>query len=253
MNQDDQAANRPPAEAAAVEAARLDAIEKRQDEAEEILIYMEATILSVFDFITTPRMADEFTQRVDETIIRLGKCHAFLRRRDKANHELDLGPKIEEALAQLRQFFVKLTQLRATEEEEQEPSQNASCREVASQKSSQNASCREVASQKSSQNASCREVASQKSSQNASCREVASQESSQNASCREVASQESSQNASCREVASQESSQNSSCREVASQESSQNASCCEVATLQSSLNASCCEVATLQSSLNASC
>ena len=162
MNQDDQAANRPPADAAAAapaaEAARRDAIEKRQDEAEEILIYMEATILSVFDSITTPRMADEFSHRVDETIIRLGKCHAFLRRRDRADHELDLGPRIEEALAQLRQFFVKLTQLRA---KEQEPSQNASCREVASQKSSQNASCREVASQKSSQNASCCEVARQ--------------------------------------------------------------------------------------------
>jgi hypothetical protein len=81
---------------------------------------METTILPVFDSITTPRMADEFTQRVDETIIRLGKCHAFLRRRDKANHELDLGPKIEEALAQLRHIFVKLTQLRATDTEEEE-------------------------------------------------------------------------------------------------------------------------------------
>jgi hypothetical protein len=70
-------------------------------------------------------MADEFTQRVDETIIRLGKRHAFLRQRDKANHELDLGPKVEEALAQLRHIFVKLTQLRATEveEEESEPEQ----------------------------------------------------------------------------------------------------------------------------------
>ena len=200
MNQDGQAANPPPADAAtaaaAAEAARLDAIEKRQDEAEEILIYMEATILSVFDSITTPRIADEFSHRVDETIIRLGKCHAFLRRRDRADHELDLGPRIEEALAQLRQFFVKLTALRATEEEEQEPSQNASCREVASQESSQNASCREVASQESSQNSSCREVASQESSQNSSCREVASQESSQNASCCEVATLQSSQNAS---------------------------------------------------------
>jgi hypothetical protein len=148
MNQE-EAAGPPPA---AAEAARLDAIEKHQDEADEILIYMEATILPVFDSITTPRMADEFTQRVVEIIIRLGKCHAFLRRRDNANHELDLGPRIEEALAQLRQFFVRLTQLRA---KEQEPSQNASCREVASQASSQNASGREVASQASSQNASC--------------------------------------------------------------------------------------------------
>ncbi len=79
--------------------------------------------MPVFDSITTPRMADEFRQRVDETIIRLGKCHAFLRRQDKANHELDLGPKIEEALAQLRHIFMELTQLRATEVEEEEESE----------------------------------------------------------------------------------------------------------------------------------
>ena len=56
---------------------------------------------------------------MDETIIRLGKCHAFLRRRDKANHELDLGPRIEEALAQLRHILLKITQIRATETEEE--------------------------------------------------------------------------------------------------------------------------------------
>jgi hypothetical protein len=62
---------------------------------------------------------------VDETIVRLGKCHAFLRRRDRANHEAELGPRIEEASAHLRHILVKLTQLRATEteEEESEPEQ----------------------------------------------------------------------------------------------------------------------------------
>jgi len=61
---------------------------------------------------------------VDETIVRLGKCHAFLLRRHKANHETDLGPRIEEALAHLKHILVKLTQLRATEtEEESEPEQ----------------------------------------------------------------------------------------------------------------------------------
>jgi hypothetical protein len=43
-------------------------------------------------------------------------------------------------------------------ETHQEPSQNASCREVASQESSQKASCPEVASQESSQDASCLDV-----------------------------------------------------------------------------------------------
>ncbi len=81
MNQEDAAAPPPGAgAAAAAEAARLDAIEKRQDEAEEILYYMERAILPVIDTITTARMADEFAQRVDDTIARLGKCHTFLRR-----------------------------------------------------------------------------------------------------------------------------------------------------------------------------
>jgi hypothetical protein len=68
-------------------------------------------------------MADEFAQRVDETIPRLGKCHTFLRRRDRVNHEADLGPRIEEASASLRAVLVKLTQLRATETEEEEESE----------------------------------------------------------------------------------------------------------------------------------
>jgi hypothetical protein len=127
MNQE-EAAGPPPADAAAAaaaEAARLDAIEKRQDEAEEILYYLERAILPVVDTITTARMADEFAQRVDDTIARLGKCHTFLRRRDRANHEADLGPRIEEASANLGDILVRLTQLRATEteEEESEPEQ----------------------------------------------------------------------------------------------------------------------------------
>jgi hypothetical protein len=128
MNQEEAAV--PPAAdaaaaaaAAAAEAARLDAIEKRQDEAEEILYYLEKAILPVVDTITTARMADEFAQRVDDTIARLGKCHTFLRRRDRANHEADLGPRIEEASATLGDILVKLTQLRATETEEEEESE----------------------------------------------------------------------------------------------------------------------------------
>jgi hypothetical protein len=129
MNTDD-AADPPPADAgaaaaAAAEAARLDAIEQRQDEAEEILVYLETAILPIVESVTTARMADEFAKRVDETIIRLGKCHGFLRRRDRANHAAELGPRIEEALAQLRDVLMKLTQLRAaeTEEEDSEPEQ----------------------------------------------------------------------------------------------------------------------------------
>jgi hypothetical protein len=128
MNQEDAVA--PPAAdagavaaaaaAAAAEAARLDAIEKRQDEAEEILYYMERAILPVIDTITTARMADEFAQRVDNTIARLGKCHTFLRRRDRANHEADLGPRIEEATANLGDILRKLTQIRVTEAEEED-------------------------------------------------------------------------------------------------------------------------------------
>ncbi|MFN9938565.1 MAG: hypothetical protein ACK56I_03745, partial [bacterium] len=63
MNQEEAAV--PPAAdagaavAAAAEAARLDAIEKRQDEAEEILYYVEGAILPVVDTATTARMADE--------------------------------------------------------------------------------------------------------------------------------------------------------------------------------------------------
>jgi hypothetical protein len=121
MNQEEAAA--PPAAdagAAAAEAARLDAIEKRQDEADEILYYLERAILPVVDTITTARMVDEFAQRVDDTIARLGKCHTFLRRRDRANHVADLGPRIEEASANLGDILVRLTQLRATETEDEE-------------------------------------------------------------------------------------------------------------------------------------
>jgi hypothetical protein len=122
MNQDD-AADPPNADAGAAAAARLDAIEQRQDEAEEILVYLETAILPIVESVTSARMVDEFAQRVDKTIIRLGKCHMFLRRRDKANHAAELGPRIEEALAQLRDVLMRLTQLRAaeTEEEETEP------------------------------------------------------------------------------------------------------------------------------------
>jgi hypothetical protein len=97
--------------------------EKRQDEVEEILYYLKRAILPMVETITTARMADEFAQWVDETIARLGKCHTFLRRRDRANHEADLGPRIEEAFANLGDILVKLTQLRAaeTEGEESEP------------------------------------------------------------------------------------------------------------------------------------
>ncbi len=102
------------------EAARLDAIEKRQDEAEEILYYMERAILPVIDTITTARMADEFAQRVDDTIARLGKCHTFLRRRDRTNHEADLSLRIEEATANLGDILRRLTQIRVTETEEEE-------------------------------------------------------------------------------------------------------------------------------------
>ncbi len=86
---------------------------------------MERAILPVIDTITTARMADEFAQRVDDTIARLGKCHTFLRQRDRANHDADLGPRIEEASAKLGDILVRLTQLRAaeTEDEEEEPDQ----------------------------------------------------------------------------------------------------------------------------------
>jgi hypothetical protein len=57
----------------------------------EILIYLETAILPLFESVTTARMADEFMQRVDETIVRLGKYHVFLQQRDRANHETDLG------------------------------------------------------------------------------------------------------------------------------------------------------------------
>jgi hypothetical protein len=126
MNQEEAAGPSPAdagAAAAVAEAARLDAIEKRQDEAEEILYYLERAILPVVETITTARMADEFAQRVDETIARLGKCHTFLRRRDRVNHEADLGPRIEEASANLGDILVNLTQLRATETEEEEESE----------------------------------------------------------------------------------------------------------------------------------
>jgi len=62
MNQD-EAASPPTADAGvaavmAAEATRLDAIEKRQDEAGKILMYMETANLPVFDSITTARMAE---------------------------------------------------------------------------------------------------------------------------------------------------------------------------------------------------
>jgi hypothetical protein len=65
-------------------------------------------------------MADEFAQREDNTIARLGKCHTFLRRRDKTNHEADLGPRIEEATVNLGDILRRLTQIRVTEAEEEE-------------------------------------------------------------------------------------------------------------------------------------
>jgi hypothetical protein len=131
-----------------------------------------------------------------------------------------------------------------------EPSQNASCCEVADPESSRNAFCRKVANLEFSQNTSCREVACQELSQNASCREVASQVSSLNTFGRKVANPDSSLNTFGRKVANPDFSLNTSCHEVAYQEPSLNTSCQEVAYQESSLNTSCQEVACQESSLN---
>jgi hypothetical protein len=100
MNQEEA---RPPAaeDAAAVAAAAAaasalaEAIELKQDEAEEILLSIDVTILPISGRVTTKKIASEVCRKVEDATSALTRCHVFLLRRDRANHEADLGRRIK--------------------------------------------------------------------------------------------------------------------------------------------------------------
>jgi hypothetical protein len=118
MNQEEA---RPPAAedaaAAAAAAALAEAIELKQDEAEEILLSINVTILSISEMVTTKKIASEVCRKVEDATAALTRCHVFLLRRDRANHEADLGRRIKDALAQLSDVLVRLTALMDKEPE----------------------------------------------------------------------------------------------------------------------------------------
>jgi hypothetical protein len=103
--------------AAAAAAALAEAIELKQDEAEEILLSIDVTILSISEMVTTKKIASEVCRKVEDATAALTRCHVFLLRRDRANHEADLGRRIKDALAQLSDVLVMLTALMDKEPE----------------------------------------------------------------------------------------------------------------------------------------
>jgi hypothetical protein len=128
MNQEEA---RPPAAedaaaAAAAAAAIAEAIELKQDEAEEILLSIDVTILSISERVTTKKIATEVCRKVEDATAALIRSHVFLLRRDRANHEADLGRRNKDALAQLSDVLVRLTALMDKEPKELLPSGSSS-------------------------------------------------------------------------------------------------------------------------------
>jgi hypothetical protein len=88
--------------------AAVDMIEQRQDEAEELLISIDVNLMSIARSVTSPKMAGQYSKEVKEFTRALTKCHVYLKRHDKENHAVDLGPRIEETLANLRELQLRL-------------------------------------------------------------------------------------------------------------------------------------------------
>jgi hypothetical protein len=100
--------------------AAVDMIEQRQDEAEELLISIDVNLMSIARSVTSPKVAGQYSKEVKEFTRALTKCHVYLKRHDKENHAVDLGPRIEETLANLRELQLRL--LHIQQEAPEEPS-----------------------------------------------------------------------------------------------------------------------------------
>jgi hypothetical protein len=108
-----------PVKASPAGAAAADMIEQRQDEAEELLISIDVNLMSIARSVTSPKMAGQYSKEVKEFTRGLTKCHVYLKRHDKENHAMDLGPRIGETLANLREIQLRL--LRIQQEASEEP------------------------------------------------------------------------------------------------------------------------------------
>jgi hypothetical protein len=108
-----------PVKASTAVSAAVDMIEQRQDEAEELLISIDVNLMSIAKSITSPKMAGQYSKEVKEFTRALTKCHVYLMRHDKENHAMDLGPRIGETLANLREIQLRL--LRIQQEAPEEP------------------------------------------------------------------------------------------------------------------------------------
>jgi len=106
-------------------AAAAEAIEQRQDEAEELLICIEMHVLSVAGLTHTPWTAMQLGEKMEDLTAKLSKCHVFLRRRDRDNHAEDLGPRIEQTLAKMKDLYEKLAELKLEGGDLREPTPDA--------------------------------------------------------------------------------------------------------------------------------
>jgi hypothetical protein len=83
------------------------------------LICIDVNLMSIARSVTSPKMAGQYSKEVKEFTRALTKCHVYLKRHDKENHAVDLGPRIEETLANLRELQLRL--LRIQQEAPEEP------------------------------------------------------------------------------------------------------------------------------------
>jgi hypothetical protein len=105
MNQEEACPSPAEDAAAAAAAALAEAIEQKQDKAEEILVSIDVTPLSISRRITSKKVASEVCRKVEDTTAALTRCHMFLLRRDWVNHEANLGRRIKDALEQLGEIL----------------------------------------------------------------------------------------------------------------------------------------------------
>ena len=106
-------------------AAAAEAIEQRQDEAEELLICIKFSIFTVEKLAHTPRTAEKLGDEIKDLTSKLSKCHVFLRRQDRDNHAEDLGPRIEVTLAKMGELYEKLGELKLESGDPWEATQDA--------------------------------------------------------------------------------------------------------------------------------
>ncbi len=99
-------------------AAVVDMIKQCQDGAEELMISIDVYLMSIARSITSPKMAGQYSKEVKEFTRALTKCHVYLKRHDKENHTVDLGPRIEETLANLRELQLRLLRIQQEAPEE---------------------------------------------------------------------------------------------------------------------------------------